>query len=382
MHHPILPNPAISSAPPGRNHGRQRDLPPIASLSPFAIQVNCQEMTSSAHRSLQIPKPACHMHLFIQIPCLNEEETLPQTLADLPREIDGIEKIEYLVIDDGSTDRTVEVAKECGAHHVLRLGSNRGLATAFRMGVDYALAHGADIVVNTDGDNQYCGADIAKLVKPILEGSADLVVGCRPIVDHPEFGIIKKALQLAGSWMLRLISKTTVRDAPSGFRAFSREACQRIFLYSKFSYCMETLIQAGNNGLRIASVDIRVNPKTRDSRLFSSIPQYLWKTGSTMISMFILYRPSRLFITAAILSFSISLILGLRFIWLVYLTQSADHTRTYLPSVILMAIFALIGSLLLVVSILAELSRAQRRLTEETLYQARKMTQNHSLGNS
>jgi glycosyltransferase involved in cell wall biosynthesis len=311
------------------------------------------------------------MRLFIQIPCLNEEETLPQTLADLPREIPGIESIEYLVIDDGSTDRTIEVARECGAHHVLRLGSNRGLATAFRLGVNYALNHGADIVVNTDGDNQYCGADIAKLVQPILNGNADLVVGCRPIMDHPEFGIIKKALQLCGSAVLRSISKTSVRDAPSGFRAFSRETCQRIFLYSKFSYCMETLIQAGNNGLRIDSVDIRVNPKTRDSRLFSSIPQYIWKTGSTMISMFILYRPSRLFMTLAAALFSAAFILGARFIYLVYLAHLPAPGRTYLPSVILLAILAFGGFLMVAVAILAELSRTQRRLTEEVLYQAR-----------
>ena len=155
------------------------------------------------------------MKLFIQIPCLNEEDTLPQTLADLPREIPGIHSIEYLVIDDGSTDRTVEVAKQCGAHHVLSLGSNRGLATAFRLGVDYALSHGADIVVNTDGDNQYQGADIHLLVTPVLKDQADIVVGSRPIVDHPEFGFLKKFLQLSGSWVLRLISKTTVRDAPS-----------------------------------------------------------------------------------------------------------------------------------------------------------------------
>lgn len=311
------------------------------------------------------------MRLFIQIPCLNEEDTLPQTLADLPREIPGISSIEYLVIDDGSTDRTVEVAKQYGAHHVLRLGSNRGLATAFRMGVDYALAHGADIVVNTDGDNQYCGADIALLVQPIIEGRSDLVVGCRPIIDHPEFGIVKKALQLCGSAVLRLISQTTVRDAPSGFRAFSRETCQRIFLYSKFSYCMETLIQAGNNGLRISSVDIRVNPKTRDSRLFSSIPQYIWKTGSTMVSMFILYRPTKLFISAAALLFSGAAILGVRFIYLVYFNSHTDPTRTYLPSIILLAILALAGFLMVVVAVLAELNRTQRRLTEEVLYQSR-----------
>ena len=311
------------------------------------------------------------MRLFIQIPCLNEEDTLPQTLANLPREIPGISSIEYLVIDDGSTDRTVEVAKQCGAHHVLRLGSNRGLATAFRMGVDYALAHGADIVVNTDGDNQYCGADIALLVQPIIDGRSDLVVGCRPIIDHPEFGVVKKALQLCGSAVLRLISQTTVRDAPSGFRAFSRETCQRIFLYSKFSYCMETLIQAGNNGLRISSVDIRVNPTTRDSRLFSSIPQYIWKTGSTMVSMFILYRPTKLFMTAAALLFSGAAILGVRFIYLVYFNSHTDPTRTYLPSIILLAILALAGFLMVVVAVLAELNRTQRRLTEEVLYQSR-----------
>ena len=311
------------------------------------------------------------MKLFIQIPCLNEEDTLPQTLADLPREIPGIHSIEYLVIDDGSTDRTVEVAKQCGAHHVLSLGSNRGLATAFWLGVDYALSHGADIVVNTDGDNQYQGADIHLLVTPVLKDQADIVVGSRPIVDHPEFGFLKKFLQLSGSWVLRLISKTTVRDAPSGFRAFSRESCMRIFLYTKFSYCMETLIQAGNNGLRVASVDIRVNPKTRDSRLFSSVPQYLWKTGSTMVSMFILYRPSRLFISLALLFGSGALVLAGRFVYLVYLIENADPQRTYIPSLLIMTVLAICSFILLVVTIIAELSRTQRRLTEETLYQAR-----------
>ncbi len=309
--------------------------------------------------------------MIIQIPCLNEEDTLPQTLADLPREVPGIDVVEYLVVDDGSTDRTSEVARECGAHHVLTLGSNRGLAIAFRRGIDFALAHGADIVVNTDGDNQYCGADIPKLVAPVLEDRADIVVGSRPIVDHPEFGFVKKALQLVGSWVLRMISKTTVRDAPSGFRAFSREACMRIFLYTRFSYCMETLIQAGNNGLRVESVDIRVNPKTRDSRLFRSIPQYLWKTGSTMVSMFILYRPSRLFVSVAAVLFAAALALGIRFIYLVYFSTSSDSDRTYLPSVILLAILALAGFLMVAVAVLAELSRSQRRLTEETLYQSR-----------
>lgn len=308
------------------------------------------------------------MKLIIQVPCFNEEHTLPQTIADLPREVPGIDVVEYLVIDDGSTDRTSEAARECGVHHVLRLGSNRGLATAFRRGIDYALAHAADIVVNTDGDNQYCGADIPKLVAPVLEDRADIVVGSRPIVDHLEFGLIKKFLQLVGSKVLRMISKTKVRDAPSGFRAFSRETCMRIFLHTRFSYCMETLIQAGNSGLRVASVDVRVNPKTRDSRLFNSVFQYVWNSGSTMVSMFLLYRPSRLFFSLAIGLFAAACALGVRFIWLVYIVSSADPTRTYLPSIILLAICALAGLLMLAVGILAELSRSQRRLIEETLY--------------
>lgn len=311
------------------------------------------------------------MKLIIQIPCLNEEETLPQTLADLPRQIPGIDMIEYLVIDDGSTDRTMEVARACGAHHVLPLGSNRGLATAFRMGVSYAIAHGADIVVNTDGDNQYCGSDIPLLIAPILCGKADLVVGARPISNHPEFGIFKKTLQLVGSSVLRFISQTDVRDAPSGFRAFSRESCLRIFLHSSFSYCMESLIQAGSNGLRIASVDVRVNPKTRDSRLFRSIPQYVWKTGKTMVSMFILYRPSHLFYSLAAIFFLAALALGLRFLCLVYVLGLHEHNRTYLPSLILLAVFAISGFQMLVVGILAELMRGQRRLTEEVIYKSR-----------
>jgi glycosyltransferase involved in cell wall biosynthesis len=318
------------------------------------------------------------LYLIIQIPCLNEEGTLAQTLSDLPRSIPGIDTIEYLVIDDGSSDRTVEVAKLSGAHHVLSLGSNRGLATAFRLGVDYALRQGADIVVNTDGDNQYCGEDIAKLVEPILKGQADLVVGCRPIIDHPEFSKIKKLLQLAGSSALRKISKTSVRDAPSGFRAFSKEACMRIFLYTRFSYCMETLIQAGNNAvIRIASVDVRVNPKTRDSRLFSSVPQYLWKTGGTMLSMFILYRPTALFYGLAASFLTGAAALGFRFVYLVYIS-APQPGRTYLPSVILLAILAMSGFLMMVVGILAELSRSQRRLTEEALYQSRLLTYGHN----
>lgn len=312
------------------------------------------------------------MKLIIQIPCLNEEQTLPETVRDLPRSIPGIDVIEFLVIDDGSTDRTVEVARECGVHHVLRLGTRRGLAQAFAFGIEKAVSLGADIVVNTDGDNQYVGADIAKLVEPILKKQADLVVGCRPIVDHPEFSPIKKLLQLMGSGTLRYLSKTSVRDAASGFRAFSRDTCLRLFIFSRFSYCMETLIQAGNSNLRVASVDIRVNRTTRPSRLFRSIPEYIRKSGMTMLTMFVLYRPGRFFGILASVAISAALLLGLRFLYLVYFTSHPEPHRTYLPSLILLAILALGGLFLLALAVLAELIKTQRKMAEELLYLRRK----------
>ena len=313
------------------------------------------------------------MKLIIQIPCLNEANTLAATIADLPKEIPGIDIIEYMIIDDGSTDDTVRVAKECGVHHIISHGSNRGLATAFTSGRDYALEHGADILVNTDADNQYYGPDIALLVQPIIENKAEIVVGCRPIVKHPEFSPVKKLLQLCGSWALRKISKTTVRDAPSGFRAFSRQAMERIFIHSKFSYCMETLIQAGTTGMRVTSVDIRINPKTRESRLFNSIPQYLKKTGGTMLSMFLLYRPGAFFATLSIPFFLLSTILGIRFITLTYFITSGND-RTYIPSLILLAISAFAGFALLLLAIVGNLFRSQRRLAEEQIYLIRRQT--------
>lgn len=312
------------------------------------------------------------MKLVIQIPCFNEEQTLPQTIRDLPKSIPGIDQIEILVVNDGSTDRTTEAARMSGAHHVLELGTQRGLARAFAAGLEHALLLGADIVVNTDGDNQYVGADIPKLVEPILQGCADMVIGCRPILEHTEFGPLKKLLQVLGSWTLRAISKTTVRDAASGFRAFSREACQRLFIYSRFSYCMETLIQAGNSNLRVDSVDIRVNPYTRPSRLFKSLPTYLWKSGSTMFKMFIVYRPGGFFALLAAIPLTGALALGLRFIWLIYLSPHRDPHRTYLPSLILLSVLALFAGLLFALGIIAELIRSQRQLTEEVLYLRRK----------
>lgn len=306
------------------------------------------------------------MKVFIQIPCFNEELTLPEVIRDLPTQIDGVDEIEVMIVDDGSSDKTIEVARSLGIKHIVALETNRGLATAFRRGVEYALAHGADILVNTDGDNQYFGGDIGKLCQPILEKKADLVVGCRPITGHKEFSPLKKLLQLLGSWTLRRISKTTVRDAASGFRAFSRETLLRIFIHSRFSYCMETLIQAGNSGLRVSSVDIRVNPKTRESRLFKSIPQYIKKSGGTMLAMFILYRPGRFFFTLSLPFWAFSLLIGLRAVYLV-MFHSLRY-REFIPSYFILLFSATLAIVLCLLALVGELLKAQRRISEEQLY--------------
>lgn len=313
------------------------------------------------------------MKLIIQIPCYNEEKTLPLTIADLPKTINGIDTIEYMVVDDGSSDNTVLVAHQLGVHHIVRLGTNQGLATVFKVGVEYALIHGADILVNTDADNQYCGSDIEKLVKPILAGTADMVVGNRPIVDHPEFSPIKKALQLLGSWTLRRISKTSVVDAASGFRAFSKDTCQKLFIHTRFSYCMETLIQAGTSGMRVSSVNIRVNPKTRDSRLFNNIRQYIVKSGTTMLSMFLLYRPALFFSSMATVFLFLALFLGVRYIYTIYVIQQPG--REMIQSLILLSILAFASFLSYALAIIGELLKANRKILEEVLYQQRrKMT--------
>ena len=313
------------------------------------------------------------MKLIIQIPCFNEEKTLPEVIRDLPNSIAGIDEIEYLVIDDGSADRTLAVAEELGVHHILKLGSNRGLAYAFSSGLNYALEHGADIVVNTDGDNQYQGADIAKLVQPIVEGKSDLVVGSRNIKGHQEFGLTKKIFQMLGSWTLRKISKTEVRDAPSGFRAFSREVCLRIFIYSKFSYTMETLIQAGNSNLRVDSVEIGVNPKTRESRLFGNIFEHIYKSGFTIVNMFLLYRPGKFFYWVGNFFNLVALILGVRYFYLVFLTNNIDAERTYIPSLILLSITAFWGVLSYLLGVLGEIMKSNRKLSEEVNYNQRKI---------
>ena len=239
------------------------------------------------------------MKLIIQIPCLNEEQALPVTLADLPRELPGFDTVEWLIIDDGSTDRTIEVAREHGVHHIVRLTNNKGLASGFQAGLDAALKLGADVIVNTDADNQYYGPDVAKLVAPVLAGEADMVVGDREIQSIEHFSPAKKALQQLGSWVVRAASQTTVPDTTSGFRAYNREAALAMQVVSKFTYTLETIIQAGKMTVAIDHVPVRTNPKLRESRLFPSMWTYIRRNGMSIFRIYAMYEPLRVFMTAA-----------------------------------------------------------------------------------
>ena len=299
------------------------------------------------------------MKLIIQIPCFNEEQTLPETLADLPRHVDGFDSVEWLVIDDGSADRTSEVALECGVDHVVRVPENRGLANAFLTGLDSCLRLGADVIVNTDADNQYQGSSIPALVAPALAGEADIVVGERPIEAVDDFSPTKKRLQRAGSWVVRKFSSTDVRDAASGFRAFDRDAAMRMQVFGKYSYTMETIVQAGWEGLRVVSVPIGVNPKTRESRLVKSIPQYIWRSGSTIVRSFALYKPMRFFFIVGLFPSLVAIVLSLR--WM-YLSWFTDDVASRVPSLVLAAVFVLVTTQIWVVGFLADLLSANRKL--------------------
>src|SRR5918998_5907970 len=241
------------------------------------------------------------MKLIIQIPCLNEEETLPVTLRDLPREVTGFDVVEWLVIDDGSTDRTVEVAREHGVHHIVRLTNNKGLANGFQAGLDAALKLGADVIVNTDADNQYDASFIPDLVAPIVAGNADMVVGDRQVMTIEHFSPLKKSLQRLGSWVVRRASATTVPDTTSGFRAYNREAALGLQVVSKFTYTLETIIQAGKMTVAIAHVPVRTNAKLRESRLFPSMWTYIRRNGISIFRIYSLYEPLKVFMTAAII---------------------------------------------------------------------------------
>lgn len=309
------------------------------------------------------------MKLIIQIPCFNEENTLAQTYNDLPKVIEGIDCIETQIIDDGSTDKTIEVARQLGVDHIISFKQNKGLAAAFRAGVANAVVHGADILVNTDGDNQYAGADIPKLIRPIVSGEADMVIGARPINDHPEFSFLKKRLQNIGSWTLRKVSKTSVPDAASGFRAYSKEALMHINVFSDFSYCMETLIQAGHNNLKIESVDIRVNGKTRDSRLFRSIPQYVWRSAKTIVQIFLLYRSGQVFSALSVILFLAAVAVVFRYFFLMLFYQTPGNV--FWPSIILASTLLTTSFVSYLVGIICSLIAANRKLLEEVLYRLR-----------
>ena len=310
------------------------------------------------------------MKLIIQIPCYNEEGTLPTTLHDLPRELPAIDKIELLVIDDGSSDRTVQVARDMGVHHVHSSPQHVGLARAFRAGLEVALLAGADIIVNTDADNQYHGADVARLVEPILAGRADIVVGDRNVATLEHFSPVKRLLQRFGSWVVQMASGFAIPDATSGFRAFSAEAALRITVLSEYSYTLETLIQAGAHRLAIEYVPVRVNPKTRESRLIKNLPQFIGKSVLTVARVYSRYRPLRAFAAIGSLFLAGGLALGLRFLYFYVTGQGAAG---HIQSLILAAILIILGFLSALIGLIADLVGVNRRMLEETLYRVRKM---------
>ncbi len=309
------------------------------------------------------------MKLIIQIPCLNEEATLPTTLAALPRSLPGIDRVEWLIIDDGSTDRTVEVARAHGVDHVVRFGTNQGLARAFMAGLEGAIRAGADVIVNTDADNQYDAADIPKLIEPILAGRAEMVIGARPIDEITHFSPFKKLLQKLGSWVVRKASGTTIPDSPSGFRAFSRNAALQLNVFSRYTYTLETIIQAGMKGIPITWVPIRTNADLRPSRLVKGIADYVRRSVFTILRIFLLYRPLRSFFWVGTAFITPGFFLLVR--WLVFYLQGSTRVRA--PSLILAAILVLIGFQTWILGFVADLLAANRRLLEENQLRLRRL---------
>ena len=315
------------------------------------------------------------MKLVIQIPCYNEEETLPQTIDDLPEALPGIDEIERLVIDDGSTDRTAEVAEELGVEHIVRLNQNQGLAYAFTTGLEVALKRGADIIVNTDADNQYQGKDIERLVQPIVEDRVDIVVGDRGVAILEHFSPIKRFLQRLGSWIVERASGIPIPDATSGFRAFSREAALRLTVLSDYTYTLETLIQAGARRMNVAYVPIRTNPQTRRSRLISSIPSFIAISTVTILRFYVMYRPLRVFLALGGLLIIAGMGIGIRFLY--YYLQGMGTGKV--QSLILAAILTITGFQTGLIGLIADLVRLNRKMAEETLYRIRKFTLSQKL---
>ena len=311
------------------------------------------------------------MKLIIQIPCYNEENTLGVTLAELPRQVPGVDTVEWLIINDGSVDRTVDVAKEWGVDHVVSFDHNQGLARGFMAGLDACLKAGADIIVNTDADNQYCAADIPKLIEPILHGEAEIVVGERPIMQIQHFSPIKKLLQRLGSWAVRVASNTRVADAPSGFRAISRNAAMQLNVFNEYTYTLETIIQAGQKGMAVASVPIRTNGYLRPSRLVKSIASYVQRSLFTILRIFVTYRPLSFFTILGAIPFSLGFLLSVRWMWL-FLTTFEQTGRSHVPSLIFSAILILVGVQCWIFGLIADLMSANRKLLEDIQLRLRK----------
>lgn len=309
------------------------------------------------------------MKLIIQIPCWNEEETLPKTLRDMPKTIEGVDVIEILIIDDGSSDRTLEVARANGVHHMVRFTRHKGLARAFGAGLDAAIKAGADIIVNTDADNQYKGEDIPRLIKPILEGKADIVVGNRDIENVEQFSWIKKRLQKIGSAVVRHLADSTVADATTGFRAYSREAALSLDIISNYTYTLESIIQAEQKNLAIANITVSTNVVKRKSRLFQSIPQYIKRSIVTLIRVYSMFNPFRLFVTLGTGTACVGILIGCRFLYYYLLGMGGGKIQ----SLILAAVLLLMGFQLLIVGLVADLISANRRLIEETLLRVKRI---------
>ena len=300
------------------------------------------------------------MKLIIQIPCLNESKTLKKTISDLPKKIKGISSIEILIVDDGSSDNTSEIAKNLGVNYIVRHHKNRGLASAFMSGISESLKNNADIIVNTDADNQYDGSCIKDIVRPILNNEADIVIGARPIDKMKDFSGLKKILQKIGSWFVRFISDTDVIDAPSGFRAYSAIAAAQLNVFNDYTYTLESIIQAGYKNLKIISVPIKVNRELRPSRLVKSIPSYIRKSLFTMIRISIIYRPFKFFLTPSLIFILIGFLLGLRFIYFFSMNAGDGHIQ----SLILSSVFLITGFQMLLISFIADLIAANRKLIE------------------
>lgn len=311
------------------------------------------------------------MKLIIQIPCFNEEAALPITLSELPRVVPGVDEVEWLVVDDGSSDKTAAVARKLGVDHVVVLPAHVGLARAFVHGLEASVKAGADIIVNTDADNQYRADDIPALIAPILSGEAEVVIGERPILDTPHFSPLKKLLQRVGSWVVRVVSRTDVPDAPSGFRAITREAAMRIHVFNSYSYVLETVIQAGHKGISVTSVPVRTNEDLRPSRLFRSTFRYVGRQGLTILRIFMTYRPFAFFAVPGLLIFLAGFLLALRFLVFFFQGEGGGHVQ----SLILAALLLGTGFFLGVVGLLADLTSVNRKLLEGVDWRLRRLEQ-------